>query len=178
MENSKRTKLIVVAAAIFVLVAVFFMFGGKLPSISLSSGIRKTDSTEMPAATGGSDTIDRKVTIEQSFVCTSDTITQIGIVFYKNEQIENVNVVVELLDGNKTLMQGIYPAENIESEHRTFLVANETLSGLKNKKLTLKFYSFDGQDTGLGLMVCESMNCSYKYNGSSRKGSICFAIEE
>ena len=177
MENSKRTKLIVVAAALFVLVAVFFMFGGKLPSISLSSGIRKTDSTEMPAATGGSERIERKAGIEQSFVCTTDTINQIGIVFYRIELIEGTNVVMELLDGNKTLIQNIYQADSIESEHRTFLIANEPLSGLLNKKLTLKIYSSDNKDTGLGVMISENIGCSYKYNGSNRKGSICFAVD-
>lgn len=183
MKNRNRTTLILIFAIVFVFAATIFMFGRNissfsLPSFSFSSGIRKTDSTEMPVATGGSERIDKKTTIEQSFVCTVDSISQIGIVFYKIEQIENANIVIELLDGNTTLIHGIYSTENIESEHRTFLVANEHLSGMKNKKLTLKFYSFDNHDTGLGLMTSENLNCSYKYNSSSRKGSICFAVEE
>ena len=178
MENSKKTKLIILTASLFALIAVFFMFGGKLPSFSLQSGIRKTDSTQMPEATGGTDEIGKNVTIEQTFLCTTDSISQIGIVFYKTEQIENVSIVIELLDNGKSLIQYIGSAEDIESEHRTFLIAEEPLTGLKNRNLTLKFYSLENQDTGVGLMVSEKTDGSYRINGNSRKGSICFAVEE
>ena len=182
MKSRNKTKFILILATVFIIVATLFMFGGNLPSFSMpsfsfASGTRKTDSTEMPAATGGSDRIGKKTTIEQSFVCTVDTISQIGIVFYKIEQIDNANVVIELLDGNKTLIQNVYSTDNIESEHRTFLTANEPLNGLMNKKLKLKIYSLSGEDTGLGLMISEDANSSYKYNGSSRKGTICFAVD-
>ena len=182
MKNKSRTTLILIFAIVFVITATIFMFGKNissfsLPSFSFSSGIRKNDSTEMPVATGGSERIDKKTTIEQSFVCTVDSISQIGIVFYKIEQIENANIVIELLDGNKTLIQNIYPVESIESEHRTFLIANEPLSGLINKKLKLKIYSLNSDDTGLGVMVSENTNSSYKYNGNTRRGSVCFAVD-
>ena len=182
MKVRNRTTLILTLAAVFIIAATLFMFGGNIsslsfPSFSFSSGVRETDSTEMPVATSGSDRIDRNATIEQSFICTTDSISQIGIVFYKIEQIENANVVIEVLDGSTTLIQGIYLAEDIESEHRTFLVANEPISGLMNKKLKIRIYSLNGADTGLGVMISEDARSSYKFNGSTRKGTICFAVD-
>lgn len=179
MELNKKPKLIILIAAIFVIVAILFMFGGNIASFSwpFSSSIRSDDTNEMPVATSGTERIGKGVKVEQTFINSTDVINQIGIVFYKIEQVENVNVVVELLDGSKVLASNVYLAENVESEHRTFLIPNEPLSGMNNKKLKLKIYSLDGLDTGLGILINEEMESSYKFNGSNRKGTLCFAVE-
>ena len=177
-KNKKTTTIIIVVAAVFVVAGFLFMFGGNIFNDFGSSKIRKNDSTLMPEATGTTDPINEGAVITQDFVNTTDTISSIGIVFFRITYYEDVDLVIELLDGNNILATKKIDASKVEIEHRTFVEPSTTLTGMKDKNLTIKIYSANKEDTGLVVMMSDKVDSSYEYNGKSLKGSLCFSVNE
>ena len=175
MENKGKTKLFIIIAALFVVASFIFMFGR---TAFTGSSIRKTDSTVMPEATGTTEAINDGYVVKQTYVNTTETISNIGIVFYRVTLLENVDLVIELLDGDKTLVRKVIPASEVSSEHRTFIDPDSVLSGMKDKELTLKIYSKDDSDTGLTVMVNNKAKSTYSFNGKNEKGTLCFSVNE
>ena len=120
MKNLKKKDLIIISiTAVFVIGVFVLMFGGSTFDFSKK---RKSDSTVMPVATTTTERIDENITVEQSFVNTTDTISEVGVVFYRIQYLEGVNMVLELYDGSKLLASSVYPVHMIEGEHRTYIV--------------------------------------------------------
>ena len=168
--------LILLFSVIFVFFGFWLMFGR-----SSNSNIKPSeafDVSQMPQATKASDMISKGVKVEQSFVCTTDTINNIGIVFTRLQYIEGVNLVLELLDEGSAIARSVIPVTDVEDQHRVFIEPNGILRNVKDRVLTLKIYSENGENTGLALMVSESVNASYKFNHRTMKGSICFEVNE
>ena len=175
MENKRKNSIfIIIGAAVFVVVAVGLMvFRG----IDFSKK-KTSDSTVMPEATGTTERIENGAVIEQTFRNSTDTISEVGIVFYRIKYLEGVNMFLELYEGNTLLASSIYPVHMIEGEHRTYIVPYSALTGMKDKELTIKVYAEDKRDTGLAIMISEKENATYKYDGVSKKGSLCFSVTE
>ena len=176
MEKNKKTWIIIVIAALFIVAGTLFMFDGNI--INFGSKIRKTDSTVMPEATGTTEAINDGHAVEQTYANTTETISNVGIVFYRVSLLDNADLVIELLDGNKILARKIIPASEISSEHRTFIDPDASLSGMKNKELTIRIYSKNDNDTGLTVMINNKANSTYLFNGKCQKGTLCFSVNE
>jgi len=174
MKKANTGKIITLLAAAFVVIAVIFMF----PSFIDFSKKRKSDSTIMPEATGTTERIENGIVVEQTFTNTTDTITQVGIVFVRIQYLEGTDMVLELYDGNALLARSSYPIHLIEDEHRTYIVPSNSLSGMKNKNLTIKIYSKDKEDTGFAVLVSENEDAEYRFGNTSIKGSLCFSVTE
>ena len=174
MEKANKGKIIILVAAAFIVIAVLFMFSSFIDF----SKKRKTDSTVMPEATGTTERIENGVVVEQTFTNTTDTITEVGIVFVRIQYLEGTDMILELYDGNKLLARSSYPIHMIEDEHRTYIVPDSPLSGMKRKNLTIKIYSKDKTDTGFAILVSENENAEYKFGNVSKNGSLCFSVTE
>lgn len=176
MKNKKLTSIVIAVTAIFVVAAVLFMFGGNI--FSGGSSIRKTDSTLMPEATGTTNEIKRTVVVEQSYINTTDTISKIGIVFTKAYYLEDVDLTIELLQGNNVLASTVVDVAEIEEQHRTYVEPVAQLSGMKNKKLTLRIYSTNKTDTGIQVMMADSRGSSFTFGKKEIDGTLCFSVTE
>ncbi len=176
MEKGKREKLIVFAAAVFVLIAFGAMFGNVLFSGFRSIGSR--DTSKMPEATGMSEILDSGAVLEQSFVNTTSSISQIGIVFTRAYDISGVDLTIELLQGDKTLARTTYEVSGIADQHRTFVIPNQKLKGTRGKEYVLKIYTVDGSDTGLRVLIDEKEDSSYRLGGNEYPGTICFSVTD
>ena len=174
MKITDKNKMIIGITCIFILVSIWFMFGRGFDF----SKKRNSDSTVMPEATTTTEAIDNGIVVEQSFINTTDTISEIGVVFYRIQYLEGVNMVMELYDGNKLLASSIYPVHMIEGEHRTYIVPNSTLTGMKNKDLKIRVFAEQNEYTGLSILVSEKENASYKFGNSMKNGSLCFSVTE
>lgn len=176
MNNKKTQKIVVIAAAIFVIIGFLIMFGNGFNFGG--SSIRKTDTTVMPDATAVTERISDNVMVEQTFQCTTDSIRKLGVVFSRIQYLEGPNMVIELLDGNTTLGSTVIRVELIEEQHRIFIEPNIPITGVKDKNLTLRIYGQEGKDTGLALMYAEIGGSSFKFDNKNIKGTICFYVEE
>ena len=174
MEKANKGKIIILVAAAFIVIAVLFMFS----SLIDFSKKRKSDSTVMPEATGTTERIENGIVVEQTFTNTTETITQVGIVFVRIQYLEGPNMVLELYDGNTLLARSKYPIYLIEDEHRTYIVPDSPLSGMKGKNLTIKIYAENKEDTGFAVLVSENENAEYRFGNVSKKGSLCFSVTE
>lgn len=176
MKNKKFLTIIIVFLSFFVLLGFWFMFGrNSTPKIDPTIEI---DVTTMPDATKATEMISKGVTVRQGFICTTDTINNIGIVFTRLQYVEGVNLVLELLDGNNTLAKSVIPVTQVEDQHRVFIEPDGILKDVKGKVLTIKIYSENGASTGLGLMVSEAIDTNYLFNNKKQKGTICFSVVE
>lgn len=171
MNKNKKTKLIIVLATLFVVAGFVFMFGNGLKT-------RKSDSTIMPEATGTTEPLNDGVIITQNFVNTTDTISSLGIVFYRITYYEDVHLIIELLDGDNILASKRIDVSKVEDYHRTFVEPSKKLTGMKDKTLTIRIYCEEVADTGLVVMMSDKVNSNYQYNGKSEKGSLCFSVNE
>ena len=178
MGNKKLLTFIVVLAAVFVLLGFWFMFGRNSTPANGGQVITEIDVTTMPDATKATDMISKGVSVRQDFICTTDTIKNIGIVFTRLQYVEGVNLVLELLNGNNSLARTIVPVTQVEDQHRVFIEPNGILRNVKDAKLTIKIYSENGENTGLALMVSENVDTNYWFNNRKQKGSICFSVVE
>ena len=170
---NKKEKFILIITSIFIIVSVWFMFGKE---VFFPSPIRSDDSTLMPEANGVSETIGTGVRLEQNYQNSTDIISRIGIVFSRENYYDDATLVIELWNGNNLIASNSYNAANINSEHRTFLDVNT--NGMKNKKLTIKIYSLNENDTGLRAMIQKRNDSTYIEGDYTTKGTICFQIEE
>lgn len=176
MKNKKLLTCVLIAAVVFVLFGFWLMFGrNATPSVKPNPNI---DITTMPDATKATDMISKNVTVKQDFVCTTDSINNIGIVFTRLQYVEGVNLILELLEGNTSLAKTIIPVTDVEDQHRVYIEPNGILKDVNGKTLTIKIYSENKENTGLGLMVSENVDTNYYFNNKKQKGSICFSVVE
>ena len=177
MNKNKKTVWILIAAIIFVVFAVLFMFLGNISSMS-SGKIRKTDSTKMPEANGTTELITDGIVLEQTYINTTDSISRIGIVLTRKTYYEGIDLTIELWKGNELLAAKSMDVMYVEDEHRTFLEMPGTISGLKNQELILKIYSKDEKNTGLVVMMQSNKKSTFKYGNQTINGTLCFSVEE
>ncbi len=179
MKRFSREKLAIILISVFVIAAVLFMFGGNIFSGSGNNERQpERDYTVMPVATGMTDEITKGVKVEQSFVSSLDSITEIGIVFGRLYYVEDVDLMIELLSGNEVLASNTYNVKDIEDQHRTFLTLPAPLKGAQNKEFRLRIYPVDKSDTGLTIMMNDSEGKVFNFDKRNVKGTLCFSITE
>ena len=177
MKNKKLEKIIIVVTAVFIICAIMFMFGGSIFSGN-GGEARNTDSTVMPEATGTTNEIKKNVVIEQTFVNTTNTISKVGIVFTRLVYKEGIDLAIELADGKNVLASTIVNAAKIEEQHRTYVEPASALTGMANKKLTIRIYPITKEDTGLVVMMNKDADSSFKFDNKTIKGTLCFSVTE
>ena len=176
MKNKKLEKIVIAVTAVFIVISVLLVFGKNI--FKGSDAIRKTDSTLMPEATETTNEIRKKVTVEQDFICTTDSISKLGIVFSRLAYADDVDLVIELLNGKEVLASKTINAGKIEDQHRTFIEPASKLTGMKNKKLTIRIYPTKEADTGLVIMMDKNAKASFRFASKTIKGTLCFAVIE
>ena len=177
MKNKKLERVIITITAIFVVVTILLMFGGNLFSRPTGSNA-PYDMTVMPDATGTTDVIDKGVVVEQSFICSTDSISKIGIVFDREYIPEDAFIVMELSVEGRELATDSIRISTIKDQHRTFLVLPKKETNCVNKEFTLKIYPGGNYDTGLKIMVSEKRDSSYRFGNRSINGTLCFSVTE
>jgi len=176
MKNKKLEKIIIAVTAVFVIASFLLVFGGNI--FRNDGNIRKTDSTVMPTATETTNEIKRGVVVEQEYINTTDTISDLGIVFNRIAYVDGINLMLELWDGNTLLASNKVSTANIEDQHRTFIEPASVLTNMKNKKLKLKIYSDKKEDTGVVIMMDKNANASFSFGNKTINGTLCFSVTE
>ena len=171
----KKTMMIIGALLVFVLGATILVFSDKIGTPS-SSGSAKGGS-EMIEANAVSDEITKGIVVSQTFKCTEDSVNRVALVFNKLYSLENMYITVELLDGNTVILKQDINVQDIPDQHRVY-AEGSTVSGLKGKELTLKIYPASDSDTGVALMVNDSVKSTYNFGSKKMSGSICFSVSE
>ena len=169
---NKKTKgfLISIVAALVVGSCIFMFI---ISPISIKEGNR-----EMPDATSETEEIKNGIIVEQKFNNYTEDIEEIAIVFSRHYDLgENVDMIIELLDGSNILTSASINCDDIEAEHRTYVKPNKTISGFVGKELTLKIYTKSSAGTGLALkMNSNDKNSSFVFGNETVKGTLCFSI--
>ena len=176
MKNKNLTKIVIAVTAVFVIGAFLFMFGGNL--FKGNGGIRKSDSTLMPEATGTTNEIKKSVIVEQDYINTTDTISSVGIVFTRLTYKDGIDIAIELLDGKTVLASNTVDIAKIEDQHRTYIEPVSQLTGMKNKRLTVRIYPVTKEDTGLVIMMNKDTDTSFTFDNKTIKGTLCFSVTE
>ena len=175
MNRKNIEKISLIGAALFVVLGFAIMFGKNIFNKE-SNNNTKIDVLTLPEATGTSSEIVKNTYIQQTFTCSIDEIENIAIVFIRLYPVDDLDIVVELLDGNTSLVKQSIAVDKISSQHRTFITPTNKLTGLKDKNLTLKIYPSKASDTGLAIMVNKDIKTTYQYGIKSVNGSLCFAL--
>lgn len=176
MKNKKLEKIVIIVTACFVVVTILLMFGGNL--FDGSSATATYDMTLMPEATGMTEVISAGTVVEQSFVCNTETIEKIGIVFDRESVPTDAYLVIELLRNGKTVASDTYPVSSIKDQHRTYLVLDSRVSDSQNKKYTLRIYPVGNYDSGTRILVSDSRDTTYSFGNKKMRGTLCFSITE
>ena len=176
MKNKKLEKAVIIAAAVFVVMALLFMFGRNL--FSPNGNASTADSTVMAEATGTTNEIKSGIIVEQDFVCTCDSISKLGIVFTRLAYKEGFDIALELLEGNKTLASTTIKVAAVEDQHRTYIEPSSKLTGMKGKTLTIRIYPTEKVDTGLVIMMNKDADTSFRFGDKNVKGTLCFSVTE
>ncbi len=176
MKNRKLEKVVLIVAALFVIASFLFMFGRNPSNGGDSSSARKGDVTIMPEASASTEEITHGDVIEQSFVCSSSTISEVGIVFNRIYTVDNVDLTIELLQGDRTVAKNTYDVSQIEGQHRTYVIPPETLRGTKRKLFTIRIYTITDEDTGLGVLYSSQSSSSFLFGGEEIAGTLCFSV--
>ena len=176
MKNKKLEKLIIAITTVFVILSLWFMFGKDL-FVAKSDAIRG-DSTQMMEATNATSEIKDGAVIEQRFICSSSTISQVGIVFARDYTISGVRLTIELLQKNKTVAINSYDVSEIADQHRTFVIPPETLADTKNKEFTIRIYTVSDEETGLKLLYNAQSGSDFLFGGKKVTGTLCFSVTE
>lgn len=161
--------------ALFVIVAVFLVFGDRIINNNSIPTVNNGDMT-MPEANAVTDEITKNVVIEQQFKYAPDTISEVAIVFTRKYYSEGIFIVIELLDGDTLLVKDKYKIEGIDDQHRTYLKPDKKISGVAGKELTLKIYSETKKDTGMAIMMQENNSTTFKFGDKEIKGTLCFSV--
>ena len=175
MKNmDKKTKIIIAVAAIFIVVATIFMFGGgiKTPTSSDTS-----DRATMPKATSTTSEITSGTVVEQDFKCSNSSFSKIAIVFNKLYDYEGSGIVVQLLKDNKVYSETYVDTVDISDQHRVYFNVYPEVNNANKSTFTIKIYSKNGIDSGVALMLSDKINTHFTFNNESIDGSICFNVE-
>lgn len=175
MDRKKIEKILLIGAVVFIVLGFAIMFGKNIFNGEPSNNT-KIDVLTIPEATGTSSEIIKNSYIQQTFTCSVDEVENIAIVFYRLYQADGVDVVIELLDGNTSLVKQSIAVDKVKSQHRSYVTPASKLTGLKGKNLTLKVYPSKASDTGLAIMVNKDVRTTYQYGIKSVNGSLCFAL--
>lgn len=175
MDIKRRDLITIAIPTIFVFVGFWLVFGRN--PIFEKKYARDVDSTIMPEATEVTSNIGIQGVVEQNFICSSDTLSSLAVVFSRNSYVDGATLVVELSDGYQILGSIVVDANKIESQHRTYVYPEQQISGLLNKNLILKIYSVNGIDSGLAIMYNDTIPSKFRFGNSYIDGSICFVIE-
>lgn len=169
--NKKTRNILIAIVAGLVIGSCIFMF-------IISPPVVKKGNREMPKATSETDDITNDTIVEQKFINTTEDIEEIAIVFSRHYNLgENVDMIIELLDGNNVLASTSINCDDIEAEHRTYIKPNNTISGFVGKELTLRIYTSSSAGTGLALkMNSDDKNSSFIFGNETVKGTLCFSV--
>lgn len=176
MKNKKLQTAIIAVTAVFIVISLLLMFGKNL--FKQRESIYNADSTVMAEATGTTNEIKKSVVVEQDFVNTTDSISKLGIVFTRLAYKEGITVTMELLEGNTVLASTSLDTAAFEDQHRTYIEPSRKLTGMKGKKLTIRIYPVDKEDTGLVIMMNKDVDSSFRFSGKTIKGTLCFSVTE
>ncbi|MBQ2509427.1 MAG: hypothetical protein II529_01255 [Erysipelotrichaceae bacterium] len=173
MKNKKLEKAIIIAAAVFVLAAVWFIFRGNSNSSRNDSLMR-----EMPVADSASGELNHGISLIDTFDNSVDTIENIAVVFTKFYREAHGKVTFALLDGNEILYYETMDAEEIPEQHRIFFTPEKPLENMAGKKLKMIIYAYCEDYEGVGLMMkTEDVRGSQiKYGDEEFDGTVCFSI--
>ena len=174
MNRNKRTVLLLVLCSLFVIASVLFMFRDKL--FVRRETVSVSEDRQMPEANAVSNEITNGLTVEQKFMNRTDHIKELAIVFTKLYVLNDVEISVELLDGNRTLLKRTVNVSKIEDQHRLFINADEPIEGVLGKELTLRIYPETASDTGLALMMQENGDDVIRFGTMKVRGTICFSL--
>lgn len=132
---------------------------------------------EMPEATNSTDELSSGIIVEQKFTNKTENINEIAIVFSRLYYLEDdCHIDIELLDNSNVLASLTINADDIEGNHRTYLIPNEPIKGYKGKELELRISTDSTAGTGLSLMYCENNKESFMFGNNKINGTICFSI--
>ncbi len=177
MKNKKLERAIIAVTAAFVVVVLLIFFGGDLFA-GKNDGIRRSDSTQMPEATGTTNEIKKGITVEQDFINTTDSISKIGIVFTRVAFREGITMNMELLEGDALLASVSLDTAVFEDQHRTYIDCGKKLTGMKNKKLTVRIYPVSEEDSGLMIMMNKDAKTTFRFGSKTIQGTLCFSVNE
>ena len=179
MKNRRKERILIIVAVVFVLAAFLFMFKG---NIFKGLTVGKSDITIMPTADGATSEISKKTNISQVFKCTVDNIDDVALVFTRLYYLDDLKeedlpyITIELKDGDQVLMSKRVRVDCVEDQHRTFIESNNSLTGLKDRDLTIAVTNDSNIDTGLALMTKDDKKHSFNYNGMKVSGTLCFVV--
>ena len=122
-----------------------------------------------------------KITVDKMDISMMDPEvlrSQIGVVLQENFMFngsvrENISIRVP----NATTEQ-VVNAAKIEEQHRTYVEPASALTGMANKKLTIRIYPITKEDTGLVVMMNKDADSSFKFDNKTIKGTLCFSVTE
>ena len=168
-----KKAIIIGLLAVFVLGATLIMFSDKIGGSGSSNSAK--GGSEMIEANDVSDEITKGTVVSQTFKCTEDSVGKVALVFNKLYSLENTYITVELLDGNNTILKQDINVADIPDQHRVY-AKGSAVSGLKGKELTLKIYPASDSDTGVALMINNSVRSTFSFGSKKMTGSICFSV--
>ena len=103
MKKDKKVMLLIGLCALFIAAAVLFMFKDKL--FVRRETVTVSENREMPEANAVTNEITNGLVVEEKFINHTDHIKELAIVFTKLYVLDDVELSIELLDGNKTLLK-------------------------------------------------------------------------
>ena len=177
MKNKRTQTLIITVTSVFVIVTLLLVFGGRIFSND-KNGIRRTDSTVMAEATGTTNEIKKGIVVEQDFINSTETISKVGIVFTHLANRGGITMALELLDGDTVVASNTLDAGNFEDQHRTYIEPAQMLTGMKNKKMTIRIYPVSEEDSGLVIMMNKDVDTTFRFGNKTIKGTLCFSVTE
>ena len=168
--NKKVRNILIAVVAALVIGSCIFMF--------IISPLKiKTGNREMPEANGQTQEIMNGIIIEQKFINRTEDIKEVALVFSRAYDLgEDVDIVIELLNGGDVLASTNVNADSIQANHRTYLKPAKVLSDLVGKELTLRVSTTSTAGTGLSIMINTDEDSSFIYGNETLKGTLCFSI--
>ena len=168
--NKKTRNILIAIVAALVIGSCIFMF--------VISPIKvRTGNKEMPEANGQTQEIMHGIIVEQKFVNRTEDIKEVALVFSRAYDLgEDVDIVIELLNGGDVLASANINADSIQANHRTYLKPASILSDLVDKELTLRVSTTSTAGTGLSLMINTDDDSSFMFGNEKVDGTICFSV--
>ena len=173
MNKDKVKKIYITAFLVFLaLITFFYFFTGE--QLKYRESEQNGKIVDADSVTGE---IYRGIYIEQDFYNTLDKIESLSIVFTKNYQEGDGNLVIELHDGGLLLARDVIKVSDVPEQHRLYLQPINDIHFEKGNKLTLSIYTTSHIGSGIRVMSRTDYDASYMYNGETVKGTLCFATD-
>ena len=178
--NKKIEKILIAIAIVLVICGCVFMFMPSLSKTNKDANVGEATNREMPDANGTTEELTKGVVVEQNFINATDSINQIAVVFsrlyFLEEKDAQHTLAIEILDGNNVLLNETFISNDIPDQHRVFVDASSSITGLFGKELTLRIYENSNCDTGVALMINSDSDDTFKFDNHKMNGSICFSV--